>query len=80
MRNLANRIAPRSLPTEEMKEILKQLRHIGNNINQLAAAANKNGHMDTVLNKENYSQLQTQISKIMMIMNEPSYIVEDICP
>ena len=80
LRNLAKRIVPRHLPSEDMKEILSQLRHIGNNMNQIARAANKAGHPDTVLYKENFTRLQGQISRIMEILMEPSYVVEDLCP
>lgn len=80
LRNLARRIVPRPLPSEEIKEILSQLRHIGNNINQMAMVANKTGHPDTVLYKENYSRLQEQISRMMEILTEPSYVIEDLCP
>ena len=79
MRNLALGIVPRPLPSGELLEILRQLRHIGNNINQLSMAANRTGSLDTVLYKDNYALLQRQISKLMDMMLQPSFIQEDIC-
>lgn len=41
IRNLINGLILKPAPSEEMIEIIRKLRRIGNNINQLSAAANK---------------------------------------
>lgn len=79
LRNLAMGIVPRPLPQKEVMDILNQLRHIGNNINQMAMIANKSGSLDTVLFKANYEMIQMEIKKMMDLLAQPSYLKEDIC-
>ena len=57
LRNLASRILLKPVPDEKLIEILKQMRHIGNNINQLTIVANKTGSIDMVLLKDYYENV-----------------------
>lgn len=79
IRNLLNGLILKPAPSNEMVEIIRQLRRIGNNINQLSAVANKNGHMDAVLYKENYEQLQKEINEIRDLLQEPIEMKEISC-
>ena len=45
-----------SCPVDEAIEYIKQLRHIGNNINQIAYVAQKTGNIDTPMLKDLYRQ------------------------
>ena len=46
-------------------------------INQLSAAANRNGHMDTPLYKENYALLQKEINEIKGLIQDPIELKEE---
>ena len=52
-------------PSVDFPEVLKVLRQIGNNINQLAARANAVGVIDAVSYRENYSWLQQVIGDLV---------------
>ena len=77
IRNLLNGLILKPAPKEELVEVIRQLRRIGNNINQLSAAANRNGHMDTPLYKENYALLQKEINEIKGLIQDPIELKEE---
>ena len=77
IRNLLNGLLLKPAPKEELIEVIRQLRRIGNNINQLSAAANRNGHMDTPLYKESYIQLQKEINEIKALIQDPIKLKEE---
>ena len=77
IRNLLNGLLLKPAPTEELIEVIRQLRRIGNNINQLSAAANRNGHMDTPLYKENYVELLKEINEIKGLIQDPIELKEE---
>jgi hypothetical protein len=77
IRNLLNGLLLKPAPKEELVEVIRQLRRIGNNINQLSAAANRNGHMDTPLYKENYIELQNEITEIKELIQDPIELKEE---
>ena len=77
IRNLLNGLLLKPAPTKELIEVIRQLRRIGNNINQLSAAANRNGHMDTPLYKESYIQLQKEITEIKELIQDPIELKEE---
>ncbi|MCD7950326.1 MAG: plasmid mobilization relaxosome protein MobC [Erysipelotrichaceae bacterium] len=74
MRSLIEMVVPPSLPTSEMIEIIKQLRLIGNNINQLTVIAYKTRSIDVMRYKNDYDRLQNQILKIITIINQPTHL------
>ncbi len=74
MRSLIEMVVPPSLPTSEMIEIIKQLRLIGNNINQLTVIAYKTRSIDVMRYKNDYDRLQNEILKIITIINQPRHL------
>ncbi len=52
-------------PPAQYHEVLKELRRIGNNINQIAARANATGETDSFRYMEDYRQLQAVIGKLI---------------
>ena len=79
LRSMVNGLMLKPAPTDEMVEIIRQLRRIGNNINQLAIVANKTGNIDAALYRQNYEELQDEIMKIMKLLQEPVVIEEELC-
>lgn len=59
---------PRSAPSIELIEVIKQLRKIGTNMNQLAHQANALGMLDREEYRKEYADLQNQIDQIMMLI------------
>lgn len=62
---------PSVLPSEEFVEILKQLRRIGVNINQIAYKANSMGTIDSDSYHRDYLELQSEVSKIKQYIAMP---------
>lgn len=60
---ISNRI-PQPRPSSDFLEVIKQLRKIGNNINQLAVIANKNGSIDIMKFKKAMEDLNHEIVEI----------------
>lgn len=56
---------PKELPQLEFDDILKNLRQINNNLNQIAMKANASGFIDARSYRENYSRLQEQVGEII---------------
>ncbi|MDO5139105.1 MAG: plasmid mobilization relaxosome protein MobC [Oscillospiraceae bacterium] len=52
-------------PPAQYHEVLKELRQIGNNINQIAARANAAGIIDAATYRENYAWLQRVIGDLV---------------
>ena len=65
MRHLINNRVPQDKPPPEYFEILKELRAIGRNINQIAFVANATGIMDAKRVEEHYDELLALILKII---------------
>jgi len=55
----------RERPPVEYQEILKNLRQINNNMNQIAAKANRMNFIDTKKYWENVTELQRTVGKMM---------------
>lgn len=72
IRMLINGVIPRAAPSKELLEMIRLLRNIANNINQIAKQANTNGSIDVEMYKSNYIQLQKQIDEIMWMIREPT--------
>lgn len=56
---------PKELPQLEFHEILKNLRQINKNMNQIAMKANATGFIDAKAYRENNTRLQEQIGIII---------------
>ena len=70
IRSLFRGVIPSNKPSDEFVEVIKQLRAIGNNINQLSMIAHKIGSIDVMKYKHDYERLQEQIQEIFKKINE----------
>lgn len=68
LRKLLKNIQPKENPPIEFFEVLKELRKIGTNLNQVAAKANSTGVVDTVEYWRNVRWLQTVVGDLMEAM------------
>ena len=55
---------PQPLPSDDFQEVIRQLRKIGNNLNQLTAIAHKTGSIDVMKYKEDMKSLNDAIVEI----------------
>lgn len=65
LRSLVDGVIPKELPKLDFLEILKNLRQINNNMNQVAIKANVYGFIDAKAYYDNYAWLQEQIGVII---------------
>ena len=65
LRTLLAQIQPREAPPVEYFEVLKNLRQINHNMNQIAVVANAKGFVDTVVYWENMKALQQTVGQMM---------------
>lgn len=70
LRSLINKVVPANKPTDELIEVIKQLRMIGNNLNQIAVIAYKTSSIDVMKYKHESERLQEEILKIMESINQ----------
>ena len=76
LRSIIIKIIPANTPSVELVETIKQLRAIGNNLNQLVMIAHKTGSIDVMKYKNNHVRLENQIQEILRIMNQPNKMEE----
>ena len=65
LQSLIKGVTPRERPTPEFHEVLKNLRQINNNMNQVAAKANSMNFIDTAKYWANVSELQKAIGRVV---------------
>ena len=65
IRSALNHVTFKELPQLEFQDILKNLRQINRNMNQIAMKANATGFIDAKAYRENNSRLQEQIGVII---------------
>lgn len=65
LRKLLAQIQPREAPPIEYFEVLKNLRQINHNMNQIAVVANAKGFVDTAAYWENMKALQQAVGLMM---------------
>ena len=65
IRSALKNVTFKEMPQLEFNDILKNLRQINNNLNQIAMKANAYGFIDARFYRENYSRLQEQIGVII---------------
>jgi len=65
MRQSSLNVTMKELPQLEFFDILKNLRQINNNLNQIAMKANATGIIDARAYRDNYSSLQEQVGEII---------------
>lgn len=79
LRSLIQLEMPTEKPHEDFFETIKQLRYIGNNINQLAMMANKNEYLDKNLLLKELDLLNNQILEIREKVYLPTSIsIDDV--
>lgn len=77
LRSLINGFIPRGKPIQEYLKVLKELNAIGNNMNQIAVVANKNGSIDVMKYKEEVKKLKLEIAEIKRLASQP-FLLEEI--
>lgn len=65
IRSLINGSTPKELPPMDFYEVMKELRKISSNMNQIAVRANSCGILDKTEYRANAENLQKAIGKIM---------------
>lgn len=65
---LLNGVIPPDAPSADFFKVLTELRHIGINMNQIAAKANSTGNIDADSYRENYRWLEAVIGQLMEVM------------
>ena len=65
IRAILNGKTIKELPPMDFINVLKELRHISTNMNQIALVANSTGLVDRAAYSANYSRLQEVIGEIM---------------
>lgn len=70
LRLIIQKIVPAEKPYPELIETIKQLRRIGNNLNQIAVIAHKTGSIDVMKYKKNFEELQNQIQYVLRVNDE----------
>lgn len=76
VRSLLKKIVPSNKPNVDFIETIKQLRMIGNNLNQIVVIAHKTKSIDTVRYKHEMLLLQNEIKHILDLYNEPIRLEE----
>lgn len=76
VRLLLRKVVPSSKPSPDFIETIKQLRMIGNNLNQIAVIAYKTKSIDVVRYKKEMLLLQNEIKHILDLYNEPIRLEE----
>ena len=71
-----NRI-PQPLPSDDFQEVIRQLRRIGNNINQVAVIANIKGSIDILKFNKAKQELDKQIVEIRKQVYLPKEITSN---
>lgn len=77
VRSILRKIIPSSKPTPNFIETIKQLRAIGNNLNQITMIAHKTGSIDILRYKCDIQKLDTEIIRILSLYNDPVEIEVD---
>lgn len=57
-RRILNGATVKEAPSADVRQLLRQMRHIGSNLNQLLACANTVGFIDTVQLKKDLAELR----------------------
>lgn len=74
LRSLISGCMPYHLPSETLTNTLNEIRYIGNNLNQIARVANKNGMIDSTSYEANVGKLFKELSTIRASIAEGTKI------
>lgn len=72
IRTLISGYVPSPRISDDVKEIIKQLRMIGNNLNQIAVIGYKTGTIDILKYKRNCLELEKNVQLILSNVTEPT--------
>lgn len=72
IRTLISGYVPAPRISDDVKEIIKQLRMIGNNLNQIAVIGYKTGTIDILKYKRNCLELEKNVQLILSNVTEPT--------
>ena len=61
---------PKERPSADFFEVLRQLRMIGNNIQQVAIKANTLNLIDAPMYRQNFSEIQNMVGNLLSVMNK----------
>lgn len=71
LRMCINGLVPSPVPSKELIEVIKVLREIAENMNQIAISVYTQNNIDKSCYMENYEKLQQQINEIMILIRQP---------
>ena len=74
LRSLISGCVPYQLPSETLTNTLNEIRYIGNNLNQIARVANKNGIIDSTAYETNVAKLFKELSTLRSAIAEGTKI------
>ena len=71
LRTLINGYIPKELPSPDYHAMMKELRAIGNNLNQIAARANTTGNIDRIIFQLEADRLRQAVLDIQTAVTSP---------
>ena len=77
LRHMCTATEPREAPSADFGEYIKELRKIGNNLNQITMLANKTGSVDRAEYKANCTRLMNEINKLHEAIYFPEWVIEE---
>lgn len=77
LRSLVNGYMPKELPPPDYYVMMRELRAIGNNLNQIAARANATGHIDKAVFQYEANRLRKAMLEIQAAVTLPERINDD---
>ena len=70
---LINNRIPQPLPSDDFQEVIRQLRMIGNNLNQMTMIAHKTGSIDIM----KFKQAMTSLNEAIIEIREQVYLPKE---
>jgi len=77
LRTMINGYIPKELPSPDYHAMMKELRAIGNNLNQIAARANATGHIDRTIFQAEADRLRQAVLDIQAAVTLPERRVKE---
>lgn len=65
LRKLISDITPIEKPSKDLLQVIKELRQINNNVNQIAMVANSTHHIDALQYQKNFKALQRLVDNLV---------------
>lgn len=77
LRHMCMATEPREAPSADFGEYIKELRKIGNDLNQIAMLAHRTGSVDRAEYSANYMRLMGEINKLHEALYFPEWVIEE---